>query len=146
EQQLAQVGEREQTILEAASVVGLEFSAGTVATVVGRTTEDVEACCDTLTRRGQFICLGDITEWPDGTVAMGYGFVHSLYPEVIYARVPVSRRARWHRQIGLQLEASYGPQARELAVELAEHFVRGRDPERAVQYLQVAGAQAVQRS
>jgi DNA-binding winged helix-turn-helix (wHTH) protein/predicted ATPase len=146
EQQLAQVGERAQTMLEVASVVGLEFSAGAVAAVMGHTAEDVEACCDTLARRGQCIRLGDITEWPDGTVAMGYSFIHSLYPEVIYERVPVSRRVRWHRQIGLHLEASYGPQARELAVALAEHFVRGRDPERAVPYLQAAGAQAVQRS
>ena len=40
----------------------------------------------------------------------------------------------------------YGPQARELAVKLAEHFMRGRDPRRAVQYLQYAGENALRRS
>jgi predicted ATPase len=63
-----------------------------------------------------------------------------------HARVPVGRRVRWHRQIGRRLEAGYGPQVRELAAELAEHFVRGRDTERAVQYLRYAGEQATQRS
>ncbi|HSF29816.1 MAG TPA: hypothetical protein VLK82_04990, partial [Candidatus Tectomicrobia bacterium] len=57
-----------------------------------------------------------------------------------------SRRVRWHRQIGLRLETGYGPRAREVAAELAEHFVRGRDTERAVSYLQMAGTQAMQRS
>ena len=53
---------------------------------------------------------------------------------------------RWHRQIGERLEAGYGPQARDVAAELAMHFERGRDFPRAVHYLQMAGEQAVQRS
>jgi tetratricopeptide (TPR) repeat protein len=75
-----------------------------------------------------------------------YGFLHDLYREVLYERVPASRRARWHGQIGRRLEAGYGSRARELAAELAEHFMRGRDPERAVQYLRYAGENAQQRS
>ena len=58
----------------------------------------------------------------------------------------MSRRARWHRQIGTRLEAGYGVRARELAVELAMHFARGRDMVRAVRYLHSAGEQALQRS
>jgi predicted ATPase len=53
---------------------------------------------------------------------------------------------RWHRQVGERLEAGYGAQARDIAAELAMHFDRGRDLERAVQYLQIAGEQAVKRS
>ena len=53
---------------------------------------------------------------------------------------------RWHRRIGMRLEAGYGEKAREIAVELAEHFVRGRDASRAVRYLQHAGEVARQRS
>ena len=60
--------------------------------------------------------------------------------------MPVNRRVRWHRQIGARLEVGYGLKAREVAAELAAHFVRGRDPDRAVQYLQAAGAQAMARS
>jgi tetratricopeptide (TPR) repeat protein len=85
-------------------------------------------------------------EWPDGTVTAGYGFRHALYREILSERVPVSRRLRWHRQIGRRLEAGYGPRAREVAAELAEHFVHGRDYGRAVPYLQMAGEQAIARS
>jgi predicted ATPase len=43
------------------------------------------------------------------------------------------------------LEVGYGPQAREVAAELAEHFVHGRDTARAVQYLRHAGMNALHR-
>jgi predicted ATPase len=71
--------------------------------------------------------------------------MHALFQEIVYARLPVSRRIRWHRQIGARLEVGYGPGAREPAEELAEHFVRGRDSRRAMQYLQYAGENALRR-
>ena len=74
-------------------------------------------------------------EWPDGTVTAGYAFRHALYREILYARVPMSRRLRWHRLIGWRLEVGYGPRAREVAAGLAEHFVHGCGPVRAVRYL-----------
>jgi predicted ATPase/DNA-binding winged helix-turn-helix (wHTH) protein len=146
EQQLAQLAPDVQALLEAASVAGKEFGVAAVAAAVGQAVDAVEDHCATLARQGQFLRAGGTDVWPDGTVAARYGFVHDLYRETLYARVPVGRRVRWHRQIGRRLEAGYGPQAQERAAELAEHFVRGRDTERAVQYLGDAGNQAVQRS
>jgi predicted ATPase len=146
EQQLEQLPPEEQQILEAASIVGLEFAAAAVAAGAEQGVEAVEDRSATWARRGQFVQTHDVVEWPDGTVTAGYGFRHALYREILYERVPMSRRMRWHRQIGLRLEAGYGPRARELAAELAEHFVRGRDTQRAVHYLHMAGVQAVQRS
>jgi DNA-binding winged helix-turn-helix (wHTH) protein/predicted ATPase len=144
--QLAQVSPAEQELLTAASVAGIEFSAAAVAAGVGQTTENVEASYDALAHRGQFVQSHGITEWPDGTVTARYRFLHDLYHEVLYNRVPVSRRMRWHRQIGARLEAGYGAQAREFAAELAMHFLRGRDVPKAVQYCHYAGEQALQRS
>src|SRR5262249_20336747 len=108
--------------------------------------EAVEARCDALARRGQLLRALRVTDWPDGTVSAQYAFMHTLFQELLYERVPVSRRVRWHRQIGARLERGYGRQARELAVKLAEHFRRGRDPWRAMQYLQYAGENALRRS
>src|SRR5262249_30045503 len=142
EQQAAQETLAKQATLEAASVVGVEFAAAAVAAAVEQTSEEVEACCDRLARQGQFVRQMDTVDWPDGTVTARYRFLHSLYPEVLYTRVPVSRRVRWHRQIGTRLEVGYEPQARECAAELAVHFVHGRDPERAARYLRYAGGQA----
>ena len=146
EQQFERLSPQEQEFLEAASIVGTEFSAAAVAAAANLGIEEVEVCCDALTRRGQCIRPFGVAEWPDKTISACYRFRHALYQEVLYERVAASRRVRWHRHIGDRLEAGYGAQAREIAAELAVHFVRGRDVPRAVHYLQVAGEQAVQRS
>src|SRR5262249_17920293 len=69
----------------------------------------------------------------------------ALYHEVVYARVSAGHRVRLHQQIGARKEAGYGAQARQIAAELAVHFVRGHDAERAVHYLYYAAEQALQR-
>jgi predicted ATPase/DNA-binding winged helix-turn-helix (wHTH) protein len=146
EQRLEQVSPEDQTLLEAASVAGMEFSAAAVAAAVEREAEAVEVRCEALARRGQFVQACGTAAWPDGTVAAQYGFIHALYQEVLYDRVPAGQRVRWHQQIGGRLEAGYGGQTREIAAALAAHFVRGRDATRAVQYLRYAGENAWQRS
>jgi predicted ATPase len=146
EQQLGQLSRDDQELLEAASVAGREFAAAVVAAAVERGTEDVEGLLDALARRGQFVRAQGVADWPDGTVATRYAFIHDLYREVLYDRVPAGRRAQWHRLVGRRLEAGYGARASELAAELAEHFIRGRDGLPAVRYLRHAGETAVRRS
>jgi DNA-binding winged helix-turn-helix (wHTH) protein/predicted ATPase len=146
ERHCAQLAPAEQALLEAASVVGTEFSAAAVAAGVGEVVEAVEQRCATLARRGQFVQPVGTDAWPDGTVAARYGFLHSLYREILYERVPISQQVRWHRQIGTRLEAGYGVQTRAIAAVLAEHFVRGRELPRAILYLAQAGDNARQRS
>jgi predicted ATPase len=146
EHQLAHLSPEEHDILAAASVAGGEFSAAAIAASLGQTTEQVEAYCDTLVRRGQFVRPQGVTSWPDGTVTARYGFIHDLYHEVMYDRVPVSRLVRWHWQIGVRLEAGYGVHTQEIATELAMHFERGRDYPRAVAYLRQAADNALRRS
>src|SRR5262249_27825854 len=84
--------------------------------------------------------------WPDGAVTARYCFLHALYHEVLYNRIPMGRRQRLHRQIGEREEQAYGTRAKEIAAALAVHFEQGRDYGKAVQYLQQAGKNAVQRS
>jgi predicted ATPase/DNA-binding winged helix-turn-helix (wHTH) protein len=146
ESQLAQLSAEDREMLEAASIAGTEFAAAAVAAVLDCETEQVEAQCDALVRRGHFLRPRGVAEWPDRTVATRYRFLHDLYHEVVYEQVATTRRIRWHQQIGVRLEAGYDVQAREIAVELAEHFLRGKDTPRAVPYLRYAGEQALQRS
>ncbi len=63
------------------------------------------------------------------------GFVHALYQNVLYGRLPASRRVQLHRRIGERGEEVYGERAKEIAGELAMHFERGRDYKRAAKYL-----------
>jgi predicted ATPase len=104
EHQLEQLPPDVQQILEAASVAGLEFAAAVVAAGVEQGVEAVEDRVATLARRGQFIQPHGEVSWPDGTVTTWYSFHHALDQEVLYERVPVSQRMRWHRQIGARLE------------------------------------------
>lgn len=107
--------------------------------------EEIEERCAAFARRGQFVQAGESGEWPDGTMTAGYRFVHTLYQEVLYERLTVARRVRLHGGIGERIEQGYGTRASEVAVELAMHFERGRDYERAVRYLHVAGETAMRR-
>ena len=145
EQQFERLTPPEQAIVESASVAGVDFAAAAVAASLGEASEVIDARCATLARQGQFVQAHGTGVWPDGTVAGRYRFCHALYQDVVYARVPAGRRAHLHRQIGRRLEAGYGPQAPEIAAELAVHFAHGRDYHRAVQYLQHAGDNAMRR-
>ena len=146
EQQLGQVSPEGRRVLEAASVAGVEFSAAAVAASVNMAAIEVEERCAALARREQFLQARGTVEWPDGTVATRYGFIHALYQEALYERVPAGQRVWLHQRIGARQEAGYGARAREIAAELAVHFERGRDTHRAVQYLWQAGRNALQRS
>jgi len=133
-------------VLEVASVAGTQFAAPAVAAGARLTAIEVESCCTRLAQREQFLEADGTEEWPDGTIAARYAFRHALYREVLYERVPPARRAAHHARVGLRVEAGYGERSNELAAELAMHFERGRDFERAVRYLHAAGQNAVTRN
>lgn len=146
ERQLDHLSSEEQQVLEVASVARTEFSAAAVAAGMEAAVEEVERCCAELARRGHFLQASGTAEWPDGTVATSYQFLHALYQQVLYERIPVSQRIRLHRCIGERKEQGYGEQAGEIAAELAFHFEQGRDYRRAIRYLQQAGENVLRRS
>ncbi len=145
EQQMTQLTPEEQELLEAASVAGIEFSIAAVETVVETSATQLEARYADLAKRHQFVRTDGLETWPDGTAAARYRFIHALYQEVVYARVSPGRGLRLHQQIGARKEVGYGDRAREIASELATHFVHGHDHPRAVQYLHLAGENALWR-
>jgi predicted ATPase len=146
EQQLDRLSPAEREMLEAASVVGMGFSAATVSTALETETTQVEGRCADLARREHFLRHCGIMEWPDGAVASCYRFTHALYQEVLYEQIPLGRRVELHRRIGEREEHAYGAHAGEIAAELAMHFERGRDYYRAVHYLHRAGENAIRRN
>jgi predicted ATPase len=87
EQQIERVRPEEREMLEAASVAGAEFSAAAVAAAAEQLPETVERQCEALVRREQFLRGQGMSEWPDGTVAARYQFLHALYHEVLYERI-----------------------------------------------------------
>jgi predicted ATPase/DNA-binding winged helix-turn-helix (wHTH) protein len=133
ERQIERLAPQEQAVLAVGSVAGAEFSAA-LSTADGIDGHEGERWCDALARRGQFLRAMGAAEWPDGTVAGRYGFVHAMYRDVLYERITLGRRVGLHLRIGVRLERAHGSRAAEIAGELAMHFEYGRDVERAVHY------------
>jgi DNA-binding winged helix-turn-helix (wHTH) protein/predicted ATPase len=144
--QLARLSPDERRILEAASAAGAEFSAAAVAVAAGVAVEEADAGCAALVRRESFLAARGADEWPDGTVSGRYGFRHALYREVVYEQVSAGHQVELHRRIGARIETAFGDRAGEVAAELAMHFQRGRDVDRAIRHLHRAGETATRRS
>lgn len=145
ERQVETLGAEEQSLLEAAGVVGAEFSIAEVAAALEADPEEIDDRCEALAWRGQLLRSVGIDEWPDGTVGGRYRFTHALYQNVLYDRVAPARRVRLHRRIGERKEAAFGIRSAEIAGELASHFEAARDTRRAVDYRIRAGEVAVRR-
>lgn len=126
-QNLETLSPEEQLLLEAASVAGHEFVASVLAPSLGWTEDDAELRCATLARQGTFIRDAGALEWPGGGLSAQFRFIHALYREAVYRRVPAGRRSRLHRRIGEELEKANGAQADAHANQLARHFRDGGD-------------------
>jgi tetratricopeptide (TPR) repeat protein len=140
----------DQVIVEIAAAVGVEFSAEAVVAAAGRddanaTSMEVEERLAVVARDVGLLTDAGIVEWPDGTLTTQYRFRHEIYQERLYTRIAPRRRAAIHRRVGERLAAAYGPRSGEIAAELAMHFERGNDDDRAVHFLSVAASTALQR-
>jgi predicted ATPase/DNA-binding winged helix-turn-helix (wHTH) protein len=143
EKQIERLEPRERAVLAVGSVAGAEFSAA-LSTADGIDADEGERCCNALARRGQFLRPMGAAEWPDGTVAGRYAFVHAVYRNALYARISVGHRVGLHLRVGARLERAHGAHAGDIAGELAMHFEHGRDFERAVGYRRQAADTALQ--
>jgi tetratricopeptide (TPR) repeat protein len=145
-QQFSRLEAEEQRLLEVASVAGMEFSAAAVAAGAEAALTHVEEKCAALASRMSFLQDAGDNEWPDGTVSARFRFRHALYREAVYARLTAARRSTLHNSIGERQETAYGDRANEIASELARHFERGRNFQRALRYREQAARNALRRS
>jgi hypothetical protein len=105
----------------------------------------VEALCQPLVQRGHFLTSRGVADRPNAPSSERYAFVHSLYRDALYQGLPALRLRELHRRIGLAIERFHGARASDVAAELATHFDRGHDVERAVPYLVRAADNAARR-
>jgi len=131
--QIERLSLEERKVLAVASMAGASCSAA-LATITGLDVQQAEGCFATLARTGQFLRADGLVEWPDGTIAGRYVFIHALYRKVIEGRMSIGHRVWLHRHIGERLERAYGQRAHEIAGDLAVHFEQGRDADRAAAY------------
>jgi DNA-binding winged helix-turn-helix (wHTH) protein/predicted ATPase len=146
DRQIDDLDDGDRNLLTAASVIRREFATAAVAAALEEDVEKVEAACARLARQGVFIVRSGSSTWPDGTPAELYTFRHDLYRELLYDRLPPTRRALGHARVGRRLETAWAGRLDAIAAELAEHFERGNEFVRAIPHHQRAAATALRRS
>ena len=126
-------------LLQTLAVLGREFPFALVRSVTLKSDDDVNRLLNDL-QLGEFIyeqpAVGD-TE---------YVFKHALTQEVTYNSVLIERRQQLHERTGAALETLYANAVEDHLAELAHHYGRAANADKAVEYLTRAGQQAVNRS
>jgi DNA-binding winged helix-turn-helix (wHTH) protein len=145
EMQLYHANEGQRRLLECASVAGYQFTAWSVATMLGQDQSAVEVQCDGLAERQQFLKARGTRALPNGASTPELMFSHALYREVLYRRLNQAERRKFHRRLADGLEGLRSPVDPELAAELALHCEEGGEYERAVRYLLLAAQNAAHR-
>lgn len=144
--QLDRIAPLEREMLEAGSLAGRTFSAALVAAALDCEVVEVERQLSRLAASEHFVRAAGRSEWPDGTVAGAYQLSHSLYRSVLGDAVPPARSRQLHGRIAARLERAYENRSEEIGAELAYHFERSGDVDRAVPYLEQSAARAVRRA
>ena len=130
---------RERRLLQAASIVVIPaFSAAAIAAVLDQDIVEIEEQCDELAHRGLWIRRLGSRLWPDGTLAQSFGFPHPIYRDYMYQTIPAARRCRFHLLHAKRLETAYCEDVIMIASNLAYHFERGGEFQRAEYYRQCA--------
>jgi DNA-binding winged helix-turn-helix (wHTH) protein/predicted ATPase len=151
ERQLDELTPEDRQLLGIAAVAGVEFSAETVHAAAkddfpAMHSADVADRFSALAREMGLLVERELGEWPDGTVTAQYRFRHALYQEVLYGDLSPARRVATHRRIGERIAAGFAEQGADVAAELAMHFERGHDYERAIPWLARAAETALRRA
>lgn len=136
----------EQEILDVASVMGVRFSIQGLAAVLPRSALEIEEVCERLADEDRFVRRDGEEVWPNAVLARCYRFRHALHQEVTYHHIPILKREAFHQKVGEAKEISHAADIGSVAVELASHFERSRDYQRAIRYCQAGFEQASRRS
>ena len=134
--------EMDRSALQYASVDGEEFLSLILAELLDADPLELEERLARLARVNRLIRTLGEEELPDGSLTTRYSFAHALYQNVLYGDMVAQRRRQLHRRAGELLERHYGTETPRIAAQLAMHFERGRDFERAVKHLVHAGDNA----
>ena len=128
----------EKDLLQTLAVIGKEFSLNLARAVVGNSVDELGRMLDEL-QLGEFIyeqpAVGDVK----------YTFKHTLTQEVAYNSVLIEGRKSLHERTAAAMELLYRERLDDHLGELAHHYARSANIEKAVEYLSLAGRQAQRR-
>ena len=143
--ELEELAGDERQAIDAASVVGTEFSLWLAAHAADMDELALEPVLEMLARRRTFIVRDGVVELANGIFSPVYRFTHGLYQEIVLEHTAPKRRADAHGRAGRALERVFVGREHEAAADLACHFHGAGDHLRAAQYLRVAAGNALKR-
>src|SRR5215211_5871255 len=108
------LAERDKTVLQAAAVIGHQFTEPLLAHVTGLDGKELRASLRALVRAGLIVRRT--------TTAGGYAFKHDLTQEVAYHSELRDRRARIHRAVARALEQQHPDERDDLAALISHHL------------------------
>jgi predicted ATPase len=129
----------EKELLQTLAVIGKEFSLSLLEQVADKPEEQLHGLLVHL-QAGEFIYEQPAFPEPD------YVFKHALTQEVAYNSLLLERRRVLHEQAAQALEQLFPARLEDHYGELAHHYSRSGNAEKAVEYLRLAGQQAGERS
>jgi class 3 adenylate cyclase/predicted ATPase len=133
------LGTEEKALLQMLSVIGKELSLSLLKQVVDKPEDDLHSLLSRL-QTAEFIY--EQPAFPE----LEYVFKHALTQEVAYSSLLLERRKVLHERIGQAIEVLFHSRLEDHYSELAHHYSRSGNTQKAIAYLQLAGQQAVQRS
>ncbi len=136
-QRLAELDQPTVDLLRQASVLGSQFTFDALQRLSG-------VGADELLGRLEG-AIGDriLEERPSGSGRSTYAFTDRLLQETLYEEISLVRRARYHANAARVLEALAAEGVPTPAAELAHHFVRASDFDKALDYTLRAAEEAV---
>jgi predicted ATPase len=129
----------EKALLHQLAVIGRQFPLSLIHQVVTQPEEELYRLLASLQRK-EF--LYEQPAFPE----VQYLFKHALTQEVAYGTVLQERRKGLHERTAQAIEALFHSKLDDHYGELAHHYTRSGNTERAIEYLHLAGQQAVQHS
>jgi predicted ATPase/DNA-binding winged helix-turn-helix (wHTH) protein len=139
---IGRLSESHRTLLESASIQGLEFDSAVLAEVLHVSVSEIEDSLQFLEERHRIIRFIDQRDFPDSTLTLKYAFSHALYQESLYSGMRPTRRATLSGATAAVLLQRYGQSSGGIAAQVAQLFEASREWERASKWFCVAAARA----
>ena len=129
----------EKALLQQLAVIGREFPVSLIRQVIAQPEDELYLLLASLQHK-EF--LYEQPAFPE----VEYHFKHALTQEVAYNSVLLERRKTWHERTAQAIEGLSKANLEEHYSELAHHYSRSGNTEKAIEYLHLAGQQAVRHS
>jgi predicted ATPase len=129
----------EKGLLQTLAVIGKQFPLGLVKRVMQKPEDELERMLAAL-QLGEFVY--EQPAFPETE----YIFKHALTQEVAYGSLLVERRKELHERTAAQIEVLFNSRLEDHYGDLAHHYSCSGNSLKALEYLQLAAQQAIERS